>query len=214
MDEVEYLHLEKSNKRQRIVNVSGAKSNQKLEWFVEKAIEIGNYVNQGDQVAIFVDLNPILIVGELLEKDLHKVTLGKQCTAELTNGQIINGDITYISSSAKDLTRTFQVEIEANNSSNQVVDGITAKLIIPIQEITAHRVSSSLLTLDDEGIIGIKAVNDSNEVIFHKIEIVGEDKSGLWVTGLPEEVSIITVGQEYVAPGQLIEPINIPRSDE
>mgnify|MGYP001159609774 FL=1 len=180
----------------------------------EKAIEIGNYVNQGDQVAIFVDLNPILIVGELLEKDLHKVTLGKQCTAELTNGQIINGDITYISSSAKDLTRTFQVEIEANNSSNQVVDGITAKLIIPIQEITAHRVPSSLLTLDDEGIIGIKAVNDSNEVIFHKIEIVGEDKSGLWVTGLPEEVSIITVGQEYVAPGQLIEPINIPRSDE
>ena len=49
---------------------------------------------------------------------------------------------------------------------------------------------------------------------FHKIKIVGEDKSGLWVTGLPEEVSIITVGQEYVAPGQLIEPINIPRSDE
>ena len=165
-------------------------------------------------MAIFVDLNPILIVGELLEKDLHKVTLGKQCTAELTNGQIINGDITYISSSAKDLTRTFQLEIEANNSSNQVVDGITAKLIIPIQEITAHRVPSSLLTLDDEGIIGIKAVNDSNEVIFHKIEIVGEDKSGLWVTGLPEEVSVITVGQEYVAPGQLIEPINIPRSDE
>ena len=112
------------------------------------------------------------------------------------------------------MTRTFQVEIEANNSSNQVVDGITAKLTIPIQEITAHRVPSSLLTLDDEGIIGIKAVNDSNEVIFHKIEIVGEDKSGLWVTGLPEEVSIITVGQEYVAPSQLIEPINIPRSDE
>ncbi|MEE2699743.1 MAG: DNA mismatch repair endonuclease MutL [Bacteroidota bacterium] len=30
LDEEEYLHLEKSNKRQRIVNVSGAKSNQKL----------------------------------------------------------------------------------------------------------------------------------------------------------------------------------------
>jgi len=180
----------------------------------EKTIEIGNYVNQGDPVATFVDLNPILITGELLEKDLHKIALGRQCTAELTNGQIIDGEIIYISSSAKDLTRTFQVEIEANNPSNQVVDGITAKLIIPVQEITAHRIASSLLTLDDEGIMGIKAVNGFNKVVFYRIEIAGEDKKGLWVTGLPEEISIITVGQEYVAPGQLINPINISRSDE
>ena len=112
------------------------------------------------------------------------------------------------------MTRTFQVEIEANNPSNQVVDGITAKLIIPVQEITAHRIASSLLTLDDEGIMGIKAVNGFNKVVFYRIEIAGEDKKGLWVTGLPEEISIITVGQEYVAPGQLINPINISRSDE
>ena len=180
----------------------------------ERTVEIGNYVNAGDSVAVFVDLDPILITGELLEKALQKITLGRQCTAKLTDGQSVSGKITYISSSAKELTRTFQIEIEAENSSNQVVDGMTAKLIIPVQEITAHHVSSSLLSLDDEGIVGIKTVNDVNEVIFHKIEIVGEDNGGLWVTGLPEEASVITVGQEYVAPGQPVKPINVSRSGE
>jgi len=64
------------------------------------------------------------------------------------------------------------------------------------------------MTLDDEGLIGVKTLNHNNEVQFNHVRIVGEstgfDRQGFWVTGLPDEVVLITHGQELVFPGQTV----------
>ena len=60
---------------------------------------------------------------------------------------------------------------------------------------------SYLLSLNDEGELGIKIVE--NEIVkFLLIQIIEDGLDGLWVSGLPDEVTIITVGQEYVINGQ------------
>ena len=42
-----------------------------------------------------------------------------------------------------------------------------------------------------------------NEIVkFLLIQIIEDGLDGLWVSGLPDEVTIITVGQEYVINGQ------------
>jgi multidrug efflux system membrane fusion protein len=49
--------------------------------------------------------------------------------------------------------------------------------------------------------LGIKIVE--NEIVkFLLIQIIEDGLDGLWVSGLPDEVTIITVGQEYVINGQ------------
>jgi multidrug efflux system membrane fusion protein len=71
----------------------------------------------------------------------------------------------------------------------------------------AHRIPSGVITLDDNGVIGIRAVNEQQQVEFKRVILVDDTPDGLWVTGLPEKVMLITVGQDYVKEGQKVEAV-------
>ena len=60
-----------------------------------------------------------------------------------------------------------------------------------------------MLSLDDDGNLGLKIINNGT-VKFVLIEIIEDTTEGLWVTGLPLNTRIITVGQEYVIDGQQV----------
>ena len=74
-------------------------------------------------------------------------------------------------------------------------------MFVPLREVIAHLIPSYLISLNDEGDLGIKILTN-NRVQFAEIQIVEDTIDGLWVTGLPKDVTIITVGQEYVINGQ------------
>ena len=74
-------------------------------------------------------------------------------------------------------------------------------MFVPLREVIAHLIPSYLISLNDEGDLGIKILID-DRVQFTEIQIVEDTIDGLWVTGLPKNVTIITVGQEYVINGQ------------
>jgi multidrug efflux system membrane fusion protein len=67
--------------------------------------------------------------------------------------------------------------------------------------------SPAALTLDDAGVVGVKTVDAQNTVRFHPAELVAGGADGVWIGGLPPEVTIITVGQEFVLPGQTVVPV-------
>ena len=78
---------------------------------------------------------------------------------------------------------------------------------LPGGQAMAHRVSPALLTLGPDGDIGLKIVDEFNRVEFYPVELAMSRLDGVWVTGLPETARIITVGQGYVAPGQVVEAV-------
>ena len=47
-------------------------------------------------------------------------------------------------------------------------------------------------------------VEDGNKVAFHPVTIIRDTRDGVWVTGLPFKINVITVGQEFVQPGQIV----------
>jgi len=49
-------------------------------------------------------------------------------------------------------------------------------------------------------------VDEDDRVTFAQIEIVRAQTDGIWVTGLPEEANIITVGQGFVNAGDIVDP--------
>ena len=174
----------------------------------ERMMEIGDYVDRGDAIARLVELDPMLIVTQVNERDVQRLGLGNVGAARLMTGDQVTGHIRHISTVADEATRTFRVELEVENPDGRIADGMTAEIALPLAETEAHVVSPAILTLSDGGLIGVKAVDGDTKVVFHPVKIVDTDNEGIWITGLPKEVTLITVGQEYVSPGEKVQPVH------
>lgn len=174
-------------------------------------VEVGDFVSRGDPVATFVDNRTIIVSANLSEFDARYVNVGDAALATLATGEGVRGRIRYVAPVADDATRTFVVELEVDNADGSLRAGGTAELRIPAEEVYAHRVSPSLLTLDDAGNVGVKIVNSEGRVEFVVADIALSSNDGMWLTGLPDVATIITVGQGYVANGSLVDAV--PESD-
>ena len=170
----------------------------------EKMVEESEYITPGNPMFTIINLNPIKIQGYLSEFDVNKVNLGTKAIIENTNGIKKEGIISFISPSAETSTRTFEITIEADNSDLSFRSGITTKITIAGSELKAHKIPPSILTLLDDGTVGVKAVDEENIVVFFPTTSVKDTIDGIWVSGLPDKVNLIVTGQEYVAVGESI----------
>ena len=167
--------------------------------------EVGDYVTPGSLCATIVDLDPMLLVGRISEADVTRVTVGQQAHGILSDGREVSGPISFIGQQSDPATRTYRIEIPVANPGYELRSGITTEISVPIVEVLAQQVSSALFALDDSGLIGIRTVGDGGRVRFHPVEIIREDASGVWVSGLPPVATLITVGQELVVPGEFVD---------
>lgn len=172
-----------------------------------RPVEVGDFVDVGDPVATLIEQDPFLVVGDLSEGEVGEVSLGMDGAALLASGRRVEGRITYVASAADPATRTFRVEMTVDNPIGRLKAGMTANLTIAIGEVMAHLVPASSLTLDDSGVLGIKAVDASGRVAFHPAEVVRADGGKLWLAGLPDTLDLITVGQGFVREGDSVEAV-------
>ncbi len=173
----------------------------------ERLVEVGDFVKAGDEVATFVDNTSIVVTGSVAEQEVGGIAIGDEATAKLITGQTVAGRIRYVAPVANQQTRTFTVELEVENTDGSLPAGVTAEMSLPGNQALAQKISPALLTLDLEGNLGVKIVNDNGRVEFHPVVIAQSDTDGIWVAGLPESATVIVVGQGYVVPGQLVEAV-------
>ena len=167
-------------------------------------VEEGDFLNTGAVCAALIDPDPMLIVADIAEKDIAQVELGSEASAKLISGRFISGEVTFIASSADKNTRTFRVEISVDNKDRTIRDGVSAEIYIKGKQEAAHKISPAILSLNDQGKLGVRTVTADNRVEFKEINILEDTNSGMWVSGLGEEARIITLGQEYVFQGQTV----------
>lgn len=168
----------------------------------DRMVNVGDYLAPGQPCALVIDQDPFLVTGQVSEKDVPQITIGNKGWAKLISGERVDGQIRFIAKSSDRATRTFRVELEVPNPTGLIRDGITAEIHILSKTLEAHRMSPAILSLDERGNIGVKIVDQSRRVRFLPVTIVADDSDGMWVTGLPKSVTIITVGQDYVTAGQ------------
>ena len=168
--------------------------------------ELGSLMSVGAQCALILQLDPIKLVGYLPETDVARVTLGARAGARLTTGSQVVGEVTFVSRQADPSTRTFRVEITLPNPDAALRAGQTAEIGIEAEGALAHLLPQSALTLDDDGALGIRSVSEEGTAKFLPVTILRDTPTGVLVTGLPEAVDVITVGQEYVTDGVALAP--------
>ncbi|MEW9921421.1 efflux RND transporter periplasmic adaptor subunit [Marimonas sp. MJW-29] len=169
--------------------------------------ELGSLLQPGALCATIIQLDPIKLVGFVPETEVNRVSLGAMAGARLAaGGEEVRGEVTFLSRSADPQTRTFRVEIEVPNDDLSIRDGQTVEIAIASAGVKAHLIPQSALTLNDEGTLGVRLVDEAAVVSFAPVEIMRDTNRGIWVTGLPEVANVIVVGQEYVTAGVTVAP--------
>jgi len=169
--------------------------------------EKGSFLQAGKPCAVISVFNPLLVVVQVAEREISQLSLDQPATARLVTGEKITGKVSYISPTADVATRTFKVEISVNNDANKLRDGITAEVSLPLALQKAHLLPASIIGLDDDGRIGVRTIVDGNKVKFMPVKLVGKTRKGTWVQGLPDKVTIIVAGQDYVLDGQKVDVV-------
>ncbi len=173
----------------------------------------GSMLNAGAPCATIVQLNPIVFTGMVPEAHIGLARIGLDAKIKTVTGQDVDGKVTYISAVADNATRAFRAEIEIPNDDYAIRDGVTAEAIVDIGTAPGHLLPQSVMTLDDDGVLGVRTVEDGI-VAFYPITIVSDTRQGVWVTGLPVAAEIITIGQENVSTGQKVEASAAPTDTE
>ena len=168
--------------------------------------ELGSLMQPGAPCATIIQLDPIKLVGFVPEASISQISVGAMAGARLTTGQEVVGQVTFLSRSADEQTRTFRVEVRVPNADQLIGDGQTAEIVVASDGRMAHLLPASSLTLDNDGAIGIRAIvtqdgSDIDIARFMPVGIMRDTIDGIWVTGLPDTVVVIVVGQEYVTDG-------------
>jgi len=185
-----------------IVELNRTEVKAPFSGFIEQIVKPGNFLERGQICATIIQLDPITLIAGVPEYDINKVRIDQNVLVELVTGQKVNGKLTFVSKSASPDTRTFIVESQIENSDGKIKDGLTAEISIEIDKVMAHKISPSILLLNDEGKLGIRIVNKNKYAKFIEIIILEDSEEGLWVTGIPEEVEIVIQGQGFVEDGQ------------
>ena len=186
-----------------IVELNRTEVKAPFSGYLEQIVKPGNFLERGQVCATIIQLDPITFIAEVPEFNINKVKTGQEVTLDLITGETVNGKLTFVSKSASTSTRTFKVESQVKNDSGQIRDGITSEMTIKIEKILAHQVSPSILILNDAGKLGVRSV-ENNIVIFYEVLILEDSASGLWVSGIPENLDLITQGQGFVEDGQKV----------
>ena len=170
-------------------------------------MNVGDYATPGAVCATLIDLDPMLVRADVTEAEVDNMEVGTRVVGATSSGAQIVGTLTFIGKQSDPMTRTYPIEITVENSDYSLRSGLTTTAKMQLGEVYAHKISPALFTLNDAGELGVRTIAENNVVNFFKVEIIEDTNEGVWVTGLPDTVKLITVGQEYVLTGETVDPV-------
>ncbi|HEY5047882.1 MAG TPA: efflux RND transporter periplasmic adaptor subunit [Rhizomicrobium sp.] len=172
----------------------------------DRYVDVGDFMRAGDKCALLIAPEPFLAVGQVSEREVGEMKIGDPASAKLVTGETVEGKIRFVANRADDTTRTFRVEVDLPNPDGHLKDGVSADIRVPVRELKAVKISPGILVLDDNGVVGVRAV-ENGIVHFHPVQIVSDNPDGMWVSGIDSGLSVITVGQSFVNEGEHVMPV-------
>lgn len=167
-------------------------------------VELGEWVQTGTPIATLLALDPIVMRAEVSELDVGFVAVGDRASVRLVNGTVLEGTVRHVAREATTQTRTFPIEVALPNPDRAVPSGMTAEVSLYTKPERSVTVPRSIITLSDEGEIGLRVVGPDNVARFAAIEIIDDTAEGLVVKGVPDDVRIVVSGQDLVRDGETV----------
>ncbi|HLT13069.1 MAG TPA: efflux RND transporter periplasmic adaptor subunit [Marinobacter sp.] len=177
-----------------------------------REVDPGTLVQVGTPLFELVQIDRLKATGRVPQQTVKDVEPGQGVEVNLLDGTRLGGVVSFVASAADPATRSFAVEVVVENPELKRAAGGTANLNIRLPEQKATFISPAYLSLNDDGRPGVKYVDSDNKVVFQTVKLLGISTSGAWVSGLPDEIRLITRGAGFVAPGETVRPVD--RTDQ
>ena len=161
----------------------------------------GELVMPGEKVYEIIDLSSLKIFGYINENEILNISEDNKVEIFIL-GEKVEGKIDYISPISDPNTKTFEIVVKVKNINFKFKDGLSSIISISKGEVSAHKISPSILALGDNGELGVKVIDQENKVLFKEIQIIEDTSEYMLVTGLNDNEKIIIVGQQYVSNGE------------
>ena len=176
-------------------------------------VELGEWVQSGTAITTVLSLDPIVVKAEVSERDVAFVSIGGQARVRLVSGVEMEGTIRHVAKQASVGTRTFVVEVALPNPDKSIGSGMTAEVRLFAAPVPAVTVPRSVITLSEDGLIGLRVVGPDNIAQFAPVTLLDDTASGMIVTGVPADVRIIVAGQDLVRDGEQVTVTEVSAAD-
>ena len=171
-------------------------------------VDLGDLVQVGSPLMQLVRIDRLKATGQIPQQSVSNVEEGQKVTIRTLDGDTLEGQVSFVASAADRETRSFAVEVTVENPERKRVAGGSATLRISLPEVRAMFISPAYLSLGEDGRPGVRYVGENNEVVFTTVKLLNVTTDGAWVTGLPEEIRLITRGAGFVSIGQQVRPVS------
>lgn len=167
-------------------------------------VETGDAVALGTEVARILSINPLVLEGYIPQSEIENINPKGHAWGHLPNGNKLEGNVRYISAEAHPETRTYRVEVAIANPDLRRLAGSSVTLHIPLTDVLSHSISPAFLALNAEGTLGVKVLAKNNTAKFMPVEIERTSPGEVWISGLPQQAEIITLGHGFVRDGDKV----------
>lgn len=173
----------------------------------------GMLINNSTAIARLVQCAGYMINTNIPENSIHDLEK-KEVQIKLASfDYALRGFVSGISMKSNNDTHDYNIKIDIPELDGKCINivGMTADVELQLQTVrNAYHIPSYALSLNDEGMIGIKTLDKNNIIAFYNVDILEEDELGdFWVrikdkTEQKETITLVTHGHTYVKIGMKV----------
>ena len=181
-----------------------------------RLVNLGQTLNEGDQIVSLQSLNPIFVNFFLPQQELARIRLGfkVQLTTDVLPGEIVEGKITAINSQVDPSTRNIGVQATVANSQERLRPGMFVKVavVLPVQDKVLAIPSTAVLyaPYGDSVFVVEEEKSEKNghhgKIVRQQFVRLGEKRGDFVsvVSGLKEGETVVSTGPFKLRNGQAV----------
>ena len=181
-----------------------------------RLVNLGQTLNEGDQIVSLQSLNPIFVNFSLPQQDLAQIRLGLkvQLTTDVLPGEIVEGKITAINSQVDTSTRNIGVQATVANSQEHLRPGMFVKVdvVLPVEDQVLAIPSTAVLyaPYGDSVFVVEEEKSERNgqhgKIVRQQFVRLGEKRGDFAsvVSGLKEGETVVSTGAFKLRNGQAV----------
>lgn len=220
------LMIAKAKKEQSMINHKRASINfenciirapwkGRSGWVSRIQVNEGDLLNNNGGVLTISDLDTIVAIGHVTEKDYSRLKVGQQGSLKVQSFEtkVFSGNISSISPSFDSRSRMASFEMEVKNTTGELRPGMMASMkidtgfrkditLVPVESTIYHRGQQGVFLYDEE----------STKATFKKVQL-GEIRDGYAEVVTPKKLNgqVVTLGNHMLRSGR---PVRIQRPEE
>ena len=179
-----------------------------------KRVEVGDYVVPGQAMVELVDVDPLKVKAPVPASDVPFVEVGAPVTIRVSSlgGEELSGKVVRLGAELDPGARTLDLEAEIPNPDGRLRPGMLARIRIPRRHLEGALLVplQALIDLEDRKVVYVV----EGDAAARRTVTLGPTVGDRIVVeeGLAPGDRVIVQGQDRVAPGERVEPVQSSRA--